>query len=172
MVEKSYWHKKTKIFKKIWKENDKNWTWIRIGHRERERNKSFLKSLKKWRTREKSCFKKLFDWFLISRKLDSIDRKSHSIDPASIKKRSSQATLNQGFYRIFDRSRDRFDRSKIWKKHFFEKQSMLMQKLLKAHYFMNEMHEYKMKSFSKTLEFNPDLPKTRFSINLSSKLKH
>ena len=47
-----------------------------------------------------------------------------------------------------------------------------MQKHLKAHCFMNEMHEYEMKSFSKTLEFNPDLSKTRFSINFSSKLKH
>ena len=40
---------------------------------------------------------------------------------------------------------------------------------------MNEMHEYEMKSFSKMLEFNTDLPTTRFSINLSSKtqtLKH
>ena len=37
---------------------------------------------------------------------------------------------------------------------------------------MNEMHEYEMKSFSKTLELNPDLPKTSFSIKLSSKLKH
>ena len=46
-----------------------------------------------------------------------------------------------------------------------------MQKLLKAQCFMNKMHEYEMKSFSKTLEFNPDLPKTRFSINLSSNLK-
>ena len=36
---------------------------------------------------------------------------------------------------------------------------------------MNRMHEYEMKFLSKTLEFNPDLPKTRFSINLSSKLK-
>ena len=44
-----------------------------------------------------------------------------------------------------------------------------MQKLLKAQYFINEMHEYEIKSFSKTLEFNPDLPKTSFSINLSSK---
>ena len=44
----------------------------------------------------------------------------------------------------------------------FEKQSNLMQKLLKAQYFMNEMHEYEIKSFSKTLKFNPDLPKTRF----------
>ena len=55
---------------------------------------------------------------------------------------------------------------------FFEKQSTLMQKLLKAHCIMNKMHEYEMKSFSKTLEFNPDLPKTRFSINMSLKLKH
>ena len=46
-----------------------------------------------------------------------------------------------------------------------------MQKLLEAQYFMNKMHEYEMKSFSKTLEFNPDLPKTRFSNNLSSNLK-
>ena len=47
----------------------------------------------------------------------------------------------------------------------FEKQSNLMQKLLKAQYFMNEMHEYKIKSFPKTLEFNPDLLKTSFSTN-------
>ena len=47
-----------------------------------------------------------------------------------------------------------------------------MQKLLKAQYFINEMHEYEIKSFSKTLEFNPDLPKKNFSNNLSSKLKH
>ena len=47
-----------------------------------------------------------------------------------------------------------------------------MQKLLKAWYFMNEMHEYEIKNFSKTFELNPDLPKTRFSIILSSDLKH
>ena len=34
-----------------------------------------------------------------------------------------------------------------------------MQKTLKPTYFMNEMHEYEFKSFSKILEFNPDLPK-------------
>ena len=61
-------------------------------------------------------------------------------------------------------------------KSVFEKQSILMQKLLKAHCFIKfkkkKMHEYETKSFSKTLEFNPDLPKSRFSINLSSKHKH
>ena len=44
-----------------------------------------------------------------------------------------------------------------------------MQKLLKTQYFMNEMHEYEIKCFLKTLEFNLDLPKTSFSINLSAK---
>ena len=38
-----------------------------------------------------------------------------------------------------------------------------MQKLLKAQYFMNEMHEYEIKSVSKTLEFNPDLSKKIFN---------
>ena len=47
-----------------------------------------------------------------------------------------------------------------------------MQNLLKVHCFMNKMHEYEMKSFSKTLEFNPNLPTRRFSINLSLKLKY
>ena len=32
---------------------------------------------------------------------------------------------------------------------------------------MNEMQEYKIKIFSKTLEFNLDLPKKTFSIKLS-----
>ena len=47
-----------------------------------------------------------------------------------------------------------------------------MQKLLKAQYFMNEMHEYEIKSFSKTLESNSDLPKTSCSTNCPKKLKH
>ena len=55
---------------------------------------------------------------------------------------------------------------------FLKRQSNLMQKLLKAQYFMNEMHEYEIKSFSKTLEFNPDFPKTSFSTNCPQKLKH
>ena len=55
-----------------------------------------------------------------------------------------------------------------------------MQRLFKAHCFMNEMHEYEIKSFmnemheyeiksfSKTLKFNPDFPKTSFSTNFPS----
>ena len=38
-----------------------------------------------------------------------------------------------------------------------------MQKLLKAQCFMNEMHEYEMKNFSKTSGFNPNLSKKSFS---------
>ena len=98
--------------------------------------------------------------------------KTETFQLRSIECQLSQAYSNQKFYRNFDRSRDRFNRSKIWKNQFFEKQSNLMQKLLKAQYFMNEMHEYEIKSFSKTLEFNPDLPKTSFSTNLSPKLKY
>ena len=93
----------------------------------------------------------------------------------SIEHRSNANRVRQvqtkKFYRNFNRSSNRFDWSKIWKNQFFEKQSILMQKLLKVQCFMNKMHEYEMKSFSKTLEFNPNLPKTRFSINLSSNLK-
>ena len=37
-----------------------------------------------------------------------------------------------------------------------------MQKRLKTPYFINEMHEYEFKSFPKTHEFKPDLPKTHF----------
>ena len=36
-----------------------------------------------------------------------------------------------------------------------------MQKLLKEKCFINKMYEYEMKSFSKTLEFNPDLQKKK-----------
>ena len=49
-----------------------------------------------------------------------------------------------------------------------------MHKPLKTQYFINEMHGYEFKSFSKTLEFNPDISKTIFSkfFFLSPKLKY
>ena len=112
---------------------------------------------------------------MVSQKTDSINRKSNWIDPALIENRSIQAESNLIFYCILDQLSNKFDESKIWKKQILEKQSILMQKLLKAYCFMNKMHENEMKSFSKTLEFNTDLPTTRFSLNLSSKtqtLKH
>ena len=51
---------------------------------------------------------------------------SVSIDRASIEYQTSQADCNQSFYRIFDRSSNKFDRSKIWKNQTFKKQSILM----------------------------------------------
>ena len=49
---------------------------------------------------------------------------SVSIGRASIEHRSSKAESNQNFYRNFDQSSNRFDRSKIWKNQFFEKQAI------------------------------------------------
>ena len=40
-----------------------------------------------------------------------------------------------------------------------------MQKLLKALNFINKMHEYEMKCFSKTLVLNPVFPKIRLLDN-------
>ena len=108
-----------KNLEKKLEENNKKITWT--GSVEERKPKSFLKSFEKVKNTWKACFfkkiknKKLSDRFSIGQKLDSIDRKSHSIDLASIKQRSSQADSNQVFYRNFDRSSNRFDRSKIWK---------------------------------------------------------
>ena len=66
-------------------------------------------------------FKKLSIRFSIDRKLDSIDRKSHSIDLALIKQWSSLENSNQVFYRNFDRLSNRFDRSKNLEKSIFWK---------------------------------------------------
>ena len=49
-----------------------------------------------------------------------------------------------------------------------------MQKLLKAQHFMNEMHEYEIKSFKKKKHLNSTqiFQKQDFLINLSQKLKY
>ena len=59
-----------------------------------------------------------FDWL----KSGSIDRKIDSIDQALIEHQSSQADSNQIFKHNFDRSKNTFGRSKIWKFEIFEKQ--------------------------------------------------
>ena len=152
------------------RENDKK-IGLNLDRSKRER-KCLWKVLNSEEHVKNLSFKKLSKWFSIDWKTGLIYRKLHSINPASIKHQSSQADSNQIFNRNFDRSRNRFYQSKIWKKKKkFEKQNILMQKLLKAQNCMNKMHEYEMKSFSKTLDFNPDLPKTKFSINLSSNFK-
>ena len=102
----------------------------------------------------------------------SIEHRSNT-NRATIEYQSSQADSNQKLLSQF-RSIERLIRliENLEKKNqFFEKQSILIQKLLKVQCFMNKMHKYEIKNFSKTLEFNPDLPKTRFSINLSLNLK-
>ena len=47
-------------------------------------------------------------------------------------------TQTKNFNRNFDWSKNKFDRSKVWKNQIFEKQSILMQKLLKAHCFIKK----------------------------------
>ena len=61
---------------------------------------------------------------------------------------------------------------KSGKLKFLKNRAIFLQNIPKTQYFMNEIHEYEIKSFSKTLEFNPDLPKIRFSTNFSPKVKH
>ena len=106
----------------------------------------------------------------------SIEHRSNT-NRATIEYQSSQADSNQKLLSQF-RSIERLirlienlEKKKEKKNQFFEKQSILIQKLLKVQCFMNKMHKYEIKIFSKTLEFNPNLPKTRFSINLSLNLK-
>ena len=54
---------------------------------------------------------------------------------------------NQG---IFDRSKNTFDQSRFGKTEILKNNRSFMQKTLKPIDFMNEMHEYEFKSFSKT----------------------
>ena len=134
---------------------------------EREKvEKTFEKvSLNRW----KSVFKKFSTWFSIYRKTNLIGRKCFDWSntnraPIEIDRDSQTFLIAILIYRktisIGQNS------GKI---SFFEKQSKIMQKLLKALNFMNHMHEYEMKWFSKTHVLNPIFPKLRFSIH---SLKH
>ena len=133
-----------------------------------ESEKSFWKFLKQWKARDRKSFLKNLqtDFQLIEKQVRSIENYIRLIQH-----QSSQVDSNQIFNRNFDQLRNRFDRSKFWKKQIFEKLSIFMQKLLKAQYFMNKMHEYEIKCFSKKPILNPYLPKIRFSINFSLNLK-
>ena len=165
----SYRHKEKKNLEENLRENDKKIA-LNLDRSKRERTELFEK-MNSEEHMKNSCFKKLSERFSIDRKIGSINRKLHSIDLALIEHQSSQADSNQIFNCNFSWSRNRFNRSKIQKNRFFGKHSILMQKLLKAQYFMYKMHEYEMKSFLKTLEFNQDFPETKFSINLTPILK-
>ena len=56
----------------------------RERERERERESAFWKVLNSEEHVKNLTFKRLSKWFSIDRKTGSIDRKLHSIDPASI----------------------------------------------------------------------------------------
>ena len=78
--------------------------------------------------KHKWCMKKNFgqkhkNWKFFSCDQSRIDRTS--IESGRLKPKN--------FNRNFDWSKNKFDRSKFWKNQIFEKHSILMQKLLKAH---------------------------------------
>ena len=90
-----------------------------------------------------------------------------SIGRASIKYQSSQTDSNQKICLNFDRSRNIFNRLKIQKTQFIEKQRNFLQKLLKVLNFMNKMHEYEMKCFLKNTCIEPRFPKNKMFNQLS-----
>ena len=157
---------RTKTLERFVEENDKNC--FRLDWSRKIVREVFEKVWIVWRTRERTLFKTFTDRILIGRNLASIDQKLNSINWAPIElSRFKPKFLSQ--FRLVEqqiRSIENLENLNFWK------QSNFMQKLLKAQYFMNEMHEYEIKSFSKTLEFNPNLPKTIFSTFLFPKLKH
>ena len=64
-------------------------------------------------------------------------------------------TQTKNFNRNFDWSKNRFDRLKVWKNQIFEKQSILMQKLLKAHCFIKKIAWVWDKKFFKNTWIQP-----------------
>ena len=96
---------------KDWRENDKKnliGSLDRVNERERVL-KAFEKVVEHVKTKD---FKKLSTRF--------------SIDPTAIEHRSKQIEADQNFNCNFDQSRNRFNRSKFWKKQIFKKQSNFM----------------------------------------------
>ena len=60
-------------------------------------------------------------------------------------------TQIKNFNRNFDLSKNRFDRSKVWKNQIFEKHSILMQELLKARCLIKKCMSMRRKVFQKHL---------------------
>ena len=69
--------------------------------------------------------------------------------------------FKQIFNRNFDRSKNRFNQSKFWKFFIFEKQSILIQKLLKAHYLKKKNSWVWDEMFFKNTCFKPSSPKIK-----------
>ena len=139
-----------------------------------------LKDKNLWEFEEESD-KKGLDWIgrggtikKLQTKIQSVENKLRSIEEQiwSIQHQSSTNQARQIVTKIFITFLINWDSDLIDQKlenSNFLKTEHFNVETLKAHSFMNEMHEYEIKSFSKTLEFNPNIPKTSFSTNLSSK---
>ena len=157
------WERKT--LQKEWRKT----TNILLGafdrsNRERKSLKNFEKVYEHVRN---SVFKKLPVQFSTDRKLDSIGRKCFDWSNTNWAPIETDKDSQQIFYRNFNRSKNRFNRSKFWKNQFFEKHNIIMQKLLKALNFMEKKKKsmsMRWNAFSKTLVLNPIFPKLRFSI--------
>ena len=124
-----------KPLKKLEGKRQKNVLWALTDRRERERTfeKVWIVIIT-WKTyvyknKKNKKIKNLSEWFLIDRKIDSINRKLHSIDPEPIE----PGRFKTIFLITISISQETgsIDRNS-WKKQNFEKQSNFMQKLLIA----------------------------------------
>ena len=117
---------------KVLKKFEGKWQkqWFKALTDRREREKCFEKVWKWLNTWKLKVLKNsLWDFRLIENYIRSIE---NSFDWFKSNRAAIETVKFKKFNRIFDRSRNKFDRSKIWKTQFFEKQSNFMQKLLKA----------------------------------------
>ena len=76
---------------------------------------------------------------------------SISIGQVSIKYQSSQVDSNKKFKHNFNQSSNSFDRSKIWKNEFFEKQSKFIRNYSKHHISWMKCMSMSLKVFQKHL---------------------
>ena len=160
-AKESYRPCRRKTLQKFWRKTTK----ILLGafdrsNRERKSLKNFEKVYEHVRN---SVFKKLPVQFSTDRKLDSIDRKCFDWSNTNRAPIETDKDSQQIFYRNFNQSKNRFNRSKFWKNQFFEKHNIIMQKLLKALNFMEKKkkHEYEMKCIFKNTCFEPNFPKIK-----------
>ena len=164
---------------KIW-----GWKWQKsldwIG-RGKEGKKKIEKVFEKWRTRaEKGLFVLFFEIRSVKYRSGTNQAKQKlsiknvkNLDRSKIgfnqpKNRFDWSSTNQASIKPGRNKLKNLRHFRSVKKHinrnsgkfeFLKNIKSFMQKTLKLTYFMNEMHEYEFKSFSKTLDFNPNLPK-------------
>ena len=124
--------------------------------------KTFEKvSLNTWTT----VCKRFPTQFSINRKTNSISRKCFDWSNTNRAMIETDRDLQTFFIAILISRRTISIGRNSGKISFLKKQSKIMQKHFKALNFMNHMHEYEIKYFSKTHVLNPVFPKLRFSIH-------